>query len=57
MGGILDMIHHVEEVAPLRRTVTQTEVGNTAAFLCSDLSTGLTGQILYVDSGYCIMGM
>jgi enoyl-[acyl-carrier protein] reductase I len=57
VGGILDMIHHVEEVAPLRRTVTQTEVGNTAAFLCSDLSTGMTGQILYVDSGYCIMGM
>lgn len=57
VGGILDMIHHVEEIAPLRRTVTQTEVGNTAAFLCSDLSTGMTGQILYVDSGYCIMGM
>ena len=57
VGGSLDMIHHVEEVAPLRRTVTQTEVGNTAAFLCSDLSTGMTGQILYVDSGYCIMGM
>jgi enoyl-[acyl-carrier protein] reductase I len=57
VGGILDMIHHVEAVAPLRRTVTQTEVGNTAAFLCSDLSSGITGQILYVDSGYCIMGM
>jgi len=57
VGGILDMIHHVEAVAPLRRTVTQTEVGNTAAFLCSDLSSGMTGQILYVDSGYCIMGM
>lgn len=57
VGGILDMIHHVEEVAPLKRTVTQTEVGNTAAFLCSDLSTGITGQILYVDSGYSIMGM
>ena len=57
VGGILDMIHHVEEVAPLRRTVTQNEVGNTAAFLCSDLSSGMTGQILYVDSGYCIMGM
>lgn len=57
VGGILDMIHHVEETAPLRRTVTQTEVGNTAAFLCSDLSSGITGQILYVDSGYCIMGM
>lgn len=57
VGGILDMIHHVEEVAPLRRTVTQTEVGNTAAFLCSDLSSGITGQIIYVDSGYEIMGM
>ncbi|MBD2337310.1 enoyl-ACP reductase FabI [Calothrix sp. FACHB-156] len=57
VGGILDMIHHVEEVAPLRRTVTQLEVGNTAAFLCSDLSTGITGQVIYVDAGYEIMGM
>jgi enoyl-[acyl-carrier protein] reductase I len=57
VGGILDMIHHVEKVAPLQRTVTQTEVGNVAAFLCSDLSSGMTGQILYVDAGYEIMGM
>lgn len=57
VGGILDMIRHVEETAPLRRTVTQTEVGNTAAFLASDLSSGMTGQVLYVDSGYEIMGM
>jgi enoyl-[acyl-carrier protein] reductase I len=57
VGGILDMIHHVEEVAPLRRTVTQIEVGNTAAFLCSDLASGITGQIVYVDAGYEIMGM
>jgi enoyl-[acyl-carrier protein] reductase I len=57
VGGILDMIHHVENVAPLRRTVTQVEVGNTAAFLCSDLASGITGQILYVDAGYEIMGM
>jgi enoyl-[acyl-carrier protein] reductase I len=57
VGGILDMIHHVEQVAPLRRTVTQLEVGNTAAFLCSDLASGITGQILYVDAGYEIMGM
>ncbi|MFN3678088.1 enoyl-ACP reductase FabI [uncultured Thermosynechococcus sp.] len=57
VGGILDMIHHVEATAPLRRTVTQIEVGNTAAFLASDLASGITGQILYVDSGYCIMGM
>jgi enoyl-[acyl-carrier protein] reductase I len=57
VGGILDMIHHVEETAPLRRTVTQTEVGNAATFLASDLASGITGQILYVDSGYEIMGM
>lgn len=57
VGGILDMIHHVEEVAPLRRTVTQLEVGNAATFLCSDLASGITGQILYVDAGYEIMGM
>ena len=57
VGGILDMIHHVEEIAPLKRTVTQTEVGNTAAFLASDLASGITGQIIYVDSGYEIMGM
>lgn len=57
VGGILDMIHHVEQVAPLRRTVTQAEVGNAAAFLCSDLASGITGQVIYVDAGYEIMGM
>jgi enoyl-[acyl-carrier protein] reductase I len=57
VGGILDAIHHVERVAPLRRTVTQQEVGNAAAFLCSDLASGITGQVLYVDAGYEIMGM
>jgi enoyl-[acyl-carrier protein] reductase I len=57
VGGILDMIRHVEEIAPLRRTVTQLEVGNTAAFLCSDLASGITGQVIYVDAGYEIMGM
>ncbi|MCU0526142.1 MAG: enoyl-ACP reductase FabI [Elainella sp. Prado103] len=56
IGGILDMIHHVEKFAPLRRTVTQLEVGNTAAFLCSDLASGMTGQILYVDAGYETIG-
>ncbi|WP_036477187.1 enoyl-ACP reductase FabI [Myxosarcina sp. GI1] len=57
VGGILDMIRHVEETAPLKRTVTQLEVGNTAAFLCSDLASGITGQVIYVDAGYEIMGM
>jgi enoyl-[acyl-carrier protein] reductase I len=57
VGGIRDMIRHVEEIAPLGRSVTQQEVGNAAAFLCSDLSSGVTGQVLYVDAGYSIMGM
>lgn len=56
IGGIVDMIKHVEETAPLRRTVTQTEVGNAATFLLSGAASGITGQVLYVDSGYEIMG-
>ena len=43
--------------APLRRTVTIEEVGNTAAFLLSDMSKGMTGEILHVDAGYHVVGM
>ena len=57
IGGILDMIHNVEVKAPLKRTVTQQEVGSTAAFLASPLASGITGQVIYVDAGYCINGM
>jgi enoyl-[acyl-carrier-protein] reductase (NADH) len=56
IGGILDMIHNVEAKAPLQRTVTQEEVGSTAAFLASPLASGITGQVMYVDAGYCITG-
>ena len=45
------------EVAPLRRTVTQQDVGNAAAFLCSDLAAGITGEIVYVDGGFSTVGM
>ncbi|NEP06541.1 MAG: SDR family oxidoreductase, partial [Okeania sp. SIO4D6] len=38
-------------------SISQIEVGNTAAFLCSDLASGITGQVIYVDAGYEIMGM
>ena len=51
------MLHHVEEYAPLRRTVTIEDVGNVAAFLCSDLASGVTGEITYVDAGYNVLGM
>jgi enoyl-[acyl-carrier protein] reductase I len=43
--------------APLRRTVTIEEVGDTAAFLLSDMSKGMTGEILHVDAGYHVVGM
>jgi enoyl-[acyl-carrier protein] reductase I len=51
------MIHNVEEKAPLRRTVTQDEVGGTAAFLASPLASGITDQVIDVDAGYCITWM
>ena len=47
----------VEEKAPLRRNVTKEEVGNVATFLFSDMSSAVTGQVLYADSGYSIMGI
>ena len=56
IGDFHSMLNMVEEKAPLRRNVTQTEVGNTAAFLCSDLASGITGQVIYVDSGFSILG-
>ena len=50
------ILKQIEERAPLRRTTTQEEVGDTALFLMSDLSRGITGEILHVDSGYHILG-
>ncbi len=46
-----------EKNSPMRRNVTIEEVGNVAAFLCSDLASGVTGEITYVDAGYNILGM
>jgi enoyl-[acyl-carrier protein] reductase I len=51
------MLEEVEHTAPLRRNVTIEDVGNAAAFLCSDLAAGITGEITYVDSGYSTVGM
>ncbi len=57
IGGFRKILGHVEENAPMRRTVTIEEVGNVAAFLCSDLASAVTGEVTYVDSGYNILGM
>ncbi len=50
------ILKQIEERAPLRRTTTQEEVGDAALFLFSDLSRGITGEIIHVDSGYHILG-
>ena len=55
--GLRQMLAHVSEAAPLRRNVTIDDVGNAASFLVSDLAGGITGEILYVDAGYNIVGM
>jgi enoyl-[acyl-carrier protein] reductase I len=57
IGGFRKMLGHVAAVNPLRRNVTQEEVGNAAAFLCSDLASGITGEVVYVDAGYSHVGM
>lgn len=50
------MLKQVEKHTPMRRNVSPEEVGNAAAFLCSDLASGITGDVLYVDNGYHILG-
>ncbi|OUV63386.1 MAG: enoyl-[acyl-carrier-protein] reductase [Gammaproteobacteria bacterium TMED119] len=57
IGDFRKMLEHVEQNAPLRKNVTIEEVGNAAAFLCSDLASGITGEVTYVDAGYNIVGM
>ena len=57
IGGFRKILSHVSEQTPLRRNVSIEDVGNAAAFLCSDLAAGITGEILYVDNGYSHVGM
>lgn len=57
IGDFRKMLDHVAENAPMRRNVTVDEVGNVAAFLCSDLASGISAEITYVDSGYNTVGM
>jgi len=49
--------HAYASIAPLGRNITTTEVGNTAAFLCSDLASGITGEVVHVDAGYHAVSM
>jgi len=57
ISGFNKILEHVEQSAPLHRNVTIDEVGNTAAFLCSDLASGITGEVVYVDAGYHTAGL
>jgi enoyl-[acyl-carrier protein] reductase I len=57
IGGFLDMMKHYEAHAPLKRNVLPEELGHTGVFLASDGAAAITGQVIYVDGGYQIMGM
>jgi enoyl-[acyl-carrier protein] reductase I len=57
ISGFQEMFKHYEAHAPLKRNVLPEELGATGAFLASDGAAAITGQIIYVDSGYQIMGM
>ncbi len=55
--GFTGMLRHHAEKAPLRRNVTREEIGGAGLFLLSDLASGITGETLYVDAGYHVMGL
>lgn len=57
VSSLKHIFTHIDEHSPLRRNITTADVGGTAAYLASDLSSAVTGQIIYVDSGYNIMGI
>lgn len=57
ISGFTAMLKHYEEHAPMKRNIETSELGSAGLFLASDMSTATTGQVLYVDCGYEIMGM
>ena len=57
IAGFRDILNVVEKKAPLKRNVTTEDVAKTALYLLSDMSSGVTGEIIYVDAGYNIVGM
>jgi enoyl-[acyl-carrier protein] reductase I len=57
ISGFMQMLKHYQERAPLKRSCEPSELGTTGVFLASDGAAGITGQVIYVDGGYQIMGM
>lgn len=57
ISGMRTMLHVTEQAAPLRRNIDADEVGNTMAFLVSPLASGITGEVVHVDSGYNVLGL
>ncbi|MCH8505401.1 MAG: enoyl-ACP reductase [Ectothiorhodospiraceae bacterium] len=57
IGSFRRMLEYNARSAPLKRNVTTEEVGNVAAFLCSDLARGVTGEVIHVDSGFHMVGL
>ena len=57
VGGIAEMFEHQERKAAMHRNIAGEEVGNTAVYLLSDLSTGVTGETIHVDAGFSIIGL
>jgi enoyl-[acyl-carrier protein] reductase I len=57
ISGFTDLYKNVPEVAPLRKNTTIDEVGDSVIYLASDLSRGVTGEVIYVDNGMHILGV
>ena len=57
ISGYRDMKRAHADRSPMGRNITHDEVANTALFLCSDMSSGITGEVLHVDTGYNVMGI
>jgi enoyl-[acyl-carrier protein] reductase I len=57
IAGFTTMLKHYQEHAPLKRSCDPAELGHTGVFLAGDGATAITGQVIYVDGGYQIMGM
>jgi enoyl-[acyl-carrier protein] reductase I len=56
ISGFREMLHHHAEASPLRRNVTADEIAQTAVYLCSDMASAVTGEVIFADAGYSIVG-